>query len=655
MRIANYLRPDCVALRQRADSLQGAVQQLVALLDGAKVLTDTAVFAADVRARLELGGVCVGNGLAIPHAKSTAVEKLQLAALTLDPPLPCDTPDSQPLEMLFLIAAPAEANDLHVQVLAELATLFLDTDFCASLRQSETPEAFCRAIARREAQDDPAAPPPTPTNEPGYRLLGVTACPTGIAHTYLAAEALQQAAQTRGLTIKVETNGAGGVGNELTEDEIQAADCIIVAVDRSISLARFVGKRLVYTSAGEAVRNADALLEKAVSGKASIYRGGHAFRTNDWKELGREYYGHLMSGISHMLPFVVAGGVMLALSLLLQHLGGPANWSTMMTNVGNAALAMMYPILSAFIAYSIADRPGLMPGLMGGYLAQTGMTTATKLSWIPSGFWGGLIAGFAAGLVVRLLNRLFRRIPQDLDHIKTGLLVPLLSLLFVGWLMLMVVNPPLGRFNRWMSLALAKLQGGSRLVLGAVLGALMATDYGGPINKAAYVTGTLAMTNSQYDLMAAVMAGGMIPPAGAGTGLPAVPDAVHQGRAPHRAAEPCDGRVLCDRGCAALCPARPAAGRTLLHGRQCAGRVPDRTVWLRLPCAPRRIVPACRHRQSAGLFGCPGGWQSADHIVGRYAEEACEVVNFRFLRSCRRISAFHPRCALRAAGVYAIL
>lgn len=179
MRIANYLRPDCVALRQRADSLQGAVQQLVALLDGAKVLTDTAVFAADVRARLELGGVCVGNGLAIPHAKSTAVEKLQLAALTLDPPLPCDTPDSQPLEMLFLIAAPAEANDLHVQVLAELATLFLDTDFCASLRQSETPEAFCRAIARREAQDGPAAPPPTPTNEPGYRLLGVTACPTG--------------------------------------------------------------------------------------------------------------------------------------------------------------------------------------------------------------------------------------------------------------------------------------------------------------------------------------------------------------------------------------------------------------------------------------------------------------------------------------------
>lgn len=514
MRIANYLRPDCVALRQQADSLQGAVQQLVALLDGAKLLTDTAVFAADVRARLALGGVCVGNGLAIPHAKSAAVEKLQLAALTLDPPLPCDTPDGQPLEMLFMIAAPAEANDLHVQVLAELATLFLDTEFCTKLRESPTPEDFCRAIAVREAADAAPAEAPPPPPDAAYRLLGVTACPTGIAHTYLAAEALQQAAQARGVSIKVETNGAGGVGNALTEEEIQAADCIIVAVDRAVSLARFVGKPVVYTSAGEAVRDADRLIEKAVSGKTPVYRGGHAFRTNDWRELGREYYGHLMSGISHMLPFVVAGGVMLALSMLIQHLAGSSDMTTMMTNVGSAAFKMMYPILAAFIAYSIADRPGFMPGLMGGYLAQAGMTTATQLSWISSGFWGALIAGFAAGLFARLLNWLFRGIPQELDHVKTGLLVPLLSLLFVGFLMVMVVNPPLGRFNHWLAVKLEGMQGGSRLVLGAVLGGLMATDYGGPINKAAYVTGTLALVNGQYDIMAAVMAGGMIPPLG---------------------------------------------------------------------------------------------------------------------------------------------
>ena len=514
MRIANYLQPGCVALRQRADSLEGAVQQLVALLDGTEYLTDTAVFAADVRARLALGGICVGNGLAIPHAKSTAVQKLQLAALTLDPPLPCDTPDGQPLQMLVMIAAPAEANDPHVQVLAELATLFLDADFCTRLRSSKTPEAFCRAIAEREAQDNSAAEPPVPTNEPGYRLLGVTACPTGIAHTYLAAEALQQAAQARGVTIKVETNGAAGVANELTEEDIQAADCIIVAVDRSISLARFVGKRVVYTSAGEAVRDADALLEKAVSGKAAVYRGGHAFRTNDWKELGREYYGHLMSGISHMLPFVVGGGIMLALSMFIQHAAGSGELTEVMTNVGNAAFRLMYPVLAAFIAYSIADRPGFMPGLVGGYLAQVGMTTGNQLSWISSGFWGALIAGFAAGLLARLLNWLLRGIPQTLDHIKTGLLVPLFSLLVVGLLMVMVINPPLGRFNHWLSVQLTGMQGGSRLVLATILGALMATDYGGPVNKAAYVTGTLALVSGQYDIMAAVMAGGMIPPLG---------------------------------------------------------------------------------------------------------------------------------------------
>lgn len=333
MRIANYLRPDCVALRQRADSLTGAVQQMVILLDGTDNLTDTAVFAADVRARLALGGVCVGNGLAIPHAKSTAVRQLQLAALTLDPPLPCDTPDGKPLDLLVMIAAPAEANDLHVQVLAELATLFLDTDFCARLRESETPEAFCRAISAREEQDA-QEPPSAPSDaapgaaKPGYQLLAVTACPTGIAHTYLAAEALQQAAQARGLTLKVETNGAAGVNDELTDDEIQAAECVIVAVDRSIPLARFVGKRLVYASAGDAVRDADRLLEKAVSGKAPVYRGGHAFRTSDWKELGREYYGHLMSGISHMLPFVVTGGMIPPLGIGLACLLFPTRFTS---------------------------------------------------------------------------------------------------------------------------------------------------------------------------------------------------------------------------------------------------------------------------------------------------------------------------------------
>lgn len=515
MRIANYLRPECVALHQRADSLEGAVQQLVALLDGTEDLTDTAAFAADVRAPAGAGR-CLRGATALPSPMPKAPRSGGCSWRPDAGPArwPATHPDGKPLQMLVMIAAPAEANDLHVQVLAELATLFLDTDFCTHLRESTTPEAFCRAVAEREAQDDPAAPPPQTTDEPGYRLLGVTACPTGIAHTYLAAEALQRAAQTRGFSIKVETNGADGVGDALTEEDIRAADCIIVAADRAVSMARFVGKRLVYASAGDAVRDADALLEKAVSGKAPIYHGGHAFRTSDLRELGREGYGHLMNGVSHMIPVVVAGGVITALSLLSQQLGLPASWTMMMKNVGAAAFVMMYPVLAAFIASSIGDRPAFMPGLLGGYLAQMGTTTLTNLSWISSGFWGALIGGFAAGLIVLLLNRLLDRIPQELSHIRTGLLVPACSLLFIGWLMLMVVNPPLGRFNRWMSLCLSKMQGGSRLLLGALLGGMMATDYGGPINKAAYVSGTLALVDLQYDLMAAVMAGGMVPPLG---------------------------------------------------------------------------------------------------------------------------------------------
>ena len=514
MHIANYLQPGCVALHQQATSLEDAAAQLVAMLTASGGLTDDAVFAADVQARLALGGVCVGNGLAIPHAKSTAVQQLQLAALTLDPPLACDTPDGVPLQMLVLIAAPAEAADLHVQVLAELATLFLDEAFCTKLRRSDTPEQFCQAIFDREAQDAEAPAEPPPPANATYRLLAVTACPTGIAHTYLAAEALQKAAQARNISIKIETNGAVGVSNELTEDEIRDAECIIVASDRTVSLARFVGKRLVSVSAGEAVRNADKVLDKAVSNRTAVYRGGNAFRTSDWRELGREYYGHLMNGISYMLPFVVAGGVMLALAMMLQHIFGTSSTSTMLTNIGNTAFKLIYPVLAAFIAYSIGDRAAFMPGLMGGYLAQMGTTTATQLSWISSGFWGALVAGFAAGIVIRGLNFLFRRIPQELDYFKNGLLIPLLSLLFVGTVMVMFVNPPLGRFNNWLSIHLSGMRGGSRLVLGALLGLLMATDYGGPLNKAAYVTGTLALVSEQYDIMAAVMAGGMIPPIG---------------------------------------------------------------------------------------------------------------------------------------------
>lgn len=509
MPITDLLQPGCVALRRRAGSMQEAVHLLVELLAGGGCLRDAAAFEADVLRREAQGGTCVGGGLAIPHAKSAAVRAPALAALTLDPPLACETPDGAPVRLLFLIAAPEQANDLHVKVLAELAALLMDRDLCAQLRKSTSPEEFCRQIAQQER------PAPSGQEQPGrWRFVAVTSCPAGLAHTYLAAEALQKAAHAHGVALKVETNGASGVQNELTPQDIAGADCVIVAADRTVPTARFVGKRVLTVSTGEAIRDAAGVLERASEGSVPVYRGGDGFRTSNWKELGQEGYRHLMGGISHMLPFVVAGGVLIALSLMLRQFGLPQQWTDMMSAVGNAAFTLVYPVLAAFIAYSISDTPGLMPGLMGGYFAQMGTTVAPQTEWVSSGFWGALAAGFGAGLLVRGLSWLGRRLPAGLEQVRAGLLLPVLGLLCVGALMVLVVNPPLGRFNVWLMTLLETMQGGSRLALGTLLGALMATDYGGPINKAAYLTGTLAMVDNQFDFMASVMLGGMVPPMG---------------------------------------------------------------------------------------------------------------------------------------------
>lgn len=480
MHITDHLQPCCVALRQQADSLPAAIHQLVELVQKSGCLTDTVQFEQDVLEREKMGGICMGRGLAIPHAKSAGVAHAELAALTLDPPLPCNTPDGEPVRLLFLIAAPADANDLHVQMLAGLATLLLDEEVCRQMLDAPTPTAFCSLITRHEepaprpVEESPVAETPPPPAQ--YRLLAVTACPMGVAHTYLAAEALRKAAQERGVTIKVETNGAVGVNDELESEEIAAADCIIIAADKGVSMARFVGKRLVTVSAGDAVRNADAVLNKALNSKAPVYRGGNAFRTSDWRELGRETYRHLMNGISYMIPFVVVGGVMIALSLLLAQMGLAQKYCDLLNNIGKEAFVLIYPVLAASIAVSIGDAPAFMPGLMGGYMAQLGTTAGNKLSWVSSGFWGALIAGFAAGLLVRFLNGLGKKIPENLQQVRSSFLTPLLSLLGIA--------------------------------------ALMATDYGGPINKAAYLTGTLALVSDQLDIMAAVMIGGMVPPIG---------------------------------------------------------------------------------------------------------------------------------------------
>ena len=330
----------------------------------------------------------------------------------------------------------------------------------------------------------------------------------------MAAEALQKSADKYGIAIKIETNGAGGTENELTPADIAEADGIIVAVNRAVPTARFVGKKVVNASADEAIREPEKLLEKVLSGKAEVYRGGEAMRNRNHAELVNEAYRHLMYGISRFIPFVVAGGISMALAMLVVHLNGPDTLAVMLNTVGQAAMAMIYPVLAAFIAASIGDTAAFMPGLMGGYLAQMGTTVHSEDGWISSGFGGALIAGFAAGMLLRFLTTRCPKLPKDLDHIRTSLLVPLGSLLGIGALMVFLVNPVLGQVNYWLDTTLNSMRGGSRLLLGCVLGGLMATDYGGPINKAAYVTGTLALVGGQQDVMAAVMAGGMVPPLG---------------------------------------------------------------------------------------------------------------------------------------------
>lgn len=513
VQIIELLPQECVAVQQTVATMPEAIHLLVNRLAAGGCLADAAAFETDVLAREQQGATCMGRGLAIPHAKSEAVRRLGLAAITLAPPLDVPTPDHESLRLMFMIAAPADAQDQHVLALARLATLLMDARFCAELSTVHTAQAFLNRVAAREADLDSTAEAAAPREK---RLLGVTGCPAGLAHTYLAAEALQQSAERHGVAIKVETNGAAKVGDPLTEEDIRAADCIIVAADRSIAMERFEGKRLIQVPVGAAVRNADALIEQALEGRAEVYTGKWKPRRRDHPVRGvaESLYRHTMNGISRMLPFVTGGGLMLALSLLAQQMSAPAWVATLLGRAGDAAFVLMYPILAGFLAVSIGGNAALMPGMLGGYLAELGVTVQAEETWISSGFLGALVAGFAAGLIVRLLVDWGEKLPKTLDHVKASLLYPGIGLLVVGALVIGFINPPLGHFNQWTYGMLHTLTGGSRVVLCAVLGLLMATDYGGPMNKAAYVFGTFALLNEQYDVMAAVMLGGMVPPIG---------------------------------------------------------------------------------------------------------------------------------------------
>ena len=517
MRITDLLKGDSIILGAAPADKAAAIRQLADLMEAGGNLSDKEQYLKDVMAREDSGTTGLGDGIATPHAKSAGVRAAGLAAMTVPAGMDFESMDGKPSRLFFMIAAPDSANDEHLAILSKLATMIMDPDFKEALIAAGSKETFLKLIDDKEdgrftapsAESEKTASVSGPA-----RILAVTACPTGIAHTFMAAESLEQHAKKRGISIKVETNGSGGAKNVLTAEEIAAADAIIVAADKNVAMARFDGKPVVITKVADGINKADKLLDEALSGRAPIYHASGADEAEGaadvaGESLGRQIYKHLMNGVSHMLPFVVGGGILIALAFLLddysidpKNFGSNTPVAKFFKDIGGAAFGFMLPVLAGFISMSIADRPGLAVGFVGGALAGT----------TGSGFLGALVAGFVGGYAVNFLKKAFRCLPESLDGIKPVLLYPFFGILIIGFVSMFIIAPPVGALNTWMVDTLKNMDPNARILLGIVMGGMMAVDMGGPINKAAYVTGTGLLASGEFHVMAAVMAGGMVPP-----------------------------------------------------------------------------------------------------------------------------------------------
>lgn len=526
MKIIDLLKKDAVRLNTSAASKQEAIDRLIALHEKAGNLTDTAEFKAAILARENQGTTAIGEGIAVPHAKSGSVKAPGLAAVTLTNGVDYGAPDGKPSDVIFMIAATPD-GDLHLEILSRLMVMLMEPEFCSALRNAKTADEFLSIIDKKEKEKYPSEETPRTENEVRYRILAVTACPTGIAHTYMAAEALEKAGERLGYPLKAETNGSGGAKNVLTKKEIEECDGIIIAADKNVKTARFDGKPVIKTSVSNGINKPEELINRIIEGRAPVYHSDGEQNTDGDDEekegYGRRVYKHLMNGVSHMLPFVVGGGVLIALGFLIDTIAGNADVgggfgstnpvASVVFWIGKAAFAFMLPILAGYISQSIADRPGLLPGIVGGYLATTGATLSSPTGddSAVSGFLGALLAGFIAGIIVNALKKVFNRMPKSMDGIKPVFIYPLLGTLLIGLFML-AVNPLVGFINTGLSNGLSSLGGTSKILLSIVLAAMMAIDMGGPFNKAAYVFGTAAIADGNGWIMAAVMIGGMIPP-----------------------------------------------------------------------------------------------------------------------------------------------
>lgn len=521
MRITDLLSKQSISLNLKADNKMAAIDELVDLVNASGNLTDKEAYKKGIIAREEQSTTGIGEGIAIPHAKTNAVKKACLAAAVSKNGVDYESFDGSLAHLFFMIAAPDGANNTHLEVLSRLSTILMDEAFRQNLMNATSVDEFLSLIDAKETeafpeetqeQKDDFYETPKRGDSKYPRVLAVTACPTGIAHTFMAAEALNKKGAEMGISIKVETNGSAGAKNVLTKEEIENCDAIIVAADKKVEMARFNGKKVIQTKVADGIHKSEELITRAINGDAPVYHSAEG--SNDVEEtsnesFGRQLYKHLMNGVSNMLPFVVAGGILIALAFLFDdrsidpsNFGSNTPFAAFFKSVGDAAFGFLLPVLAGFIAVSIADRPAMVVGFVGGLLANTG----------GAGFLGALLAGFIAGYLVLGLRKVFNFLPQSLEGIKPVLLYPLLGTLLIGVIMTFLVNPPVAFLNNGLTNFLNSLGTSSAVILGIVVAGMMAIDMGGPFNKAAYVFGIASLQSGNEAVMAAVMAGGMVPP-----------------------------------------------------------------------------------------------------------------------------------------------
>ena len=521
MRITDLLSKDGIELNVNAKDKNDIINKMTKLMLKTGRITDLNAYTELVLKREEEGSTGVGEGIAIPHGKGDCVTEPGLVAMVVPNGVEYDALDGKPVNLLFMIAAPNTSDNVHLDVLSRLSTMLMDTEFKNKLVSAKSKAEFLNIINETENEKFKEET----KQEQGYEILGITACPTGIAHTYMAAEALEAAGKEVGHLVKIETQGQSGVKNKLTKEEIKNAKAIIIAADIDIDLSRFKGKKILKAKVADGIHKPKELIEKALTDKnIPVYQGNgkddSEYENSDG--VGSRIYRHLMNGVTHMLPFVVGGGILIAIAFLLDDYSlNPANFgkntpiASFFKTIGDMAFDFMLCILSGYIAMSIADRPGLAVGFVGGAVAKAGTTFASltnpDITLVSSGFLGALIAGFIGGYVVLLLRKVFSFLPKSLESVKPILIYPVGGILLIGLIML-AINPIVGAINTALNNFLSSMQGANKIILGAILGGMMSVDLGGPVNKASYTFGTGMLAEGHYDIMAAVMAGGMVAP-----------------------------------------------------------------------------------------------------------------------------------------------